>query len=620
MSMIARFLATAVLALAAPALVMSALVKPAMADETPRHGMSMYGDLKYPPGFRHFDYANPDAPKGGTVRMAAIGTYDTLNPFTLKGVPAAGAGLLFQTLTVNSGDEPFSEYGVVAESFVVPADRSWVAFNLRPQARFNDGSPITADDVVFTFETLKTKGAPFYRTYYADVVKAEATGPGQVRFTFRSNDNPELPLIVGQMPVLSRAYWAGRDFEKTTLDAPLGSGPYVVEAADPGRSITFRRVANHWSDDIPALKGQYNFARIRYDYYRDSTVALEAFKGGEYDFRQENAAKDWATGYDSPAVTEGLIKREEIANEQPTGMQGFVFNTRRPIFADRRVRAAIAQAFDFEWTNRTLFYGAYTRTRSYFSNSELASRGLPSPAELKILEPFRGQIPEEVFTRAYNPPSTDGSGNLRDNLRTAFELLKSAGWSIRDRRMVNDRTGEPLAFEILLAQPNWERITLPFAKNLERLGIQARVRTVDTAQYQKRMETFDYDMTVEVFPQSLSPGNEQRDMWSSAAAKVEGSRNTIGVSDPVVDKLIELVINAPDRQSLIDRTRALDRVLLWGHYTIPNWHIRSWRIAYWDRFARPQVTAKYSLGFLSTWWVDPAKEAAMRSRYPNRPQ
>ncbi|WP_374446258.1 extracellular solute-binding protein [Stella sp.] len=613
MNAIARsILAAALLAVASPPLA------PALADETPRHGMSMFGELKYPPGFTHFDYVNPDAPKGGTVRMAAIGTYDTLNPFTLKGVPAAGAGLLFQTLTMNSGDEAFSEYGVVAESFVVPADRSWVAFNLRPQARFNDGSPVTADDLVFSFETLKAKGAPFYRTYYADVIKAEATGPRQVRFTFRANDNPELPLIVGQMPVLSRAYWSTRDFEKTTLEAPLGSGPYVVETADAGRSITYRRIENHWSENIPALKGQYNFGRIRFDYYRDSTVALEAFKGGEYDFRQENVAKDWATGYDAPAVSEGLIKREEIANEQPTGMQGFVFNIRRPIFADRRVRQAIGYAFDFEWTNRTLFYGAYTRTRSYFSNSELAASGLPSPAELAILEPFRKQLPEEVFTTAYEPPSTDGSGNLRDNLRIAFELLKQAGWTIRDRRLVDEKTGQAMTFEILLSQPTWERIALPFVKNLERLGIQARVRTVDTAQYQKRMETFDYDMTVEVFPQSLSPGNEQRDMWSSAAAKVEGSRNTIGIADPVVDRLVDLVVNAPDRQALVTRTRALDRVLLWGHYTIPNWHIRTWRIAYWDRFARPPVTARYSLGFLSTWWVDPARDAALRVRRPNR--
>ena len=616
MSMIARILAAPLL-VAIPILAIAAT--PALADETPRHGMSMYGDLKYPPDFKHFDYVNPDAPKGGTVRMAAIGTYDTLNPFTLKGVPAAGSGLLFQTLTANSSDEPFSEYGIVAESFIVPQDRTWVAFNLRPEAKFNDGSAITPDDIVFSFEILKTKGAPFYRTYYGDVMKAEATGPRQVRFTFRATDNPELPLIVGQMPVLSRAYWAGREFDRTTLDAPLGSGPYVVESADAGRSITFKRVENHWSDNIPALKGQYNFARIRYDYYRDSTVALEAFKGGEYDFKQENVAKDWATGYDAPAVTEGLIKREEIVNEQPTGMQGFVFNVRRPIFADPKVREAIGHAFDFEWTNRTLFYGAYKRTKSYFSNSELASSGLPSPAELAILEPFRGQVPDEVFTKEYVPPSTDGSGNLRDNLRIAFDLLKGAGWVIKDRRLVHEKTGDAMSFEILLSQPTWERIALPFAKNLERLGIQARVRTVDSAQYQKRMETFDYDMTVEVFAQSLSPGNEQRDMWSSAAARDEGSRNTIGIASPAIDKLVELVINAPSRQALIDRTRALDRVLLWGHYAIPNWHIQSWRIAYWDRFARPTVTAKYALGFLATWWVDPAKDAALRARRPNRP-
>ncbi|MCC7274352.1 MAG: ABC transporter substrate-binding protein [Alphaproteobacteria bacterium] len=605
-------------ALAIIAVIAAAAPPAARADETPRHGLSMFGDLKYPPNFRNFEYADPKAPKGGTVRLSAIGTYDTLNPFTLKGVAGAGAGLLFQTLTVNSGDEAFSEYGMVAESVIVPKDRSWVAFNLRPEAKFNDGSPITPADVVFSMEILKAKGAPFYRSYYGDVVKVETTAAHQVKFTFRNGDNPELPLIVGQLPVLSRAYWTTREFDKTTLEAPLGSGPYVVESADPGRSITYRRVPNHWADDLPVQKGQYNFERIRFDYYRDATVALEAFKGGEYDFRQENVAKDWATGYDSPAVTEGLIRREEIRNEQPTGMQGFVFNLRRPVFADRRVREAISQAFDFEWTNKTLFYGAYTRTRSYFSNSELAASGLPSPAELKILEPFRGKVPEEVFTKEYVPPTTDGSGNMRDGLRRAFDLLKAAGWIVKDRRLVNEKTGEAMAFEILLSQPNWERIALPFAKNLERLGIQAKVRTVDTAQYQKRMESFDYDITVEVFAQSLSPGNEQRDMWSSAAARTDGSRNTAGIADPVVDQLVDLVINAPDRQGLIDRTRALDRVLLWGHYVIPNWHIQTWRLAYWDRFARPPVTARYSLGFLNTWWVDPAKDAALRARRPAR--
>jgi len=609
---IARRLAAAMLA--------ACLAAPALADETPRYGMSMYGDLKYPPDFKHFEYVNPSAPRGGAIKLASIGTFDTLNPFTLKGVAAAGVGMLFQTLTVNSGDEPFSEYGLVAESMVVPADRSWVAFNLRPEAKFNDGSPITPADLVFTFEVLKAKGSPFYRSYYADVVKAETTGPRTVKFTFKAGDNPELPLIVGQMPILSLAYWTNRDFDKTTLEAPLGSGPYVIESVDAGRSITFRRVKNHWSDNVPAQRGQYNFETIRFDYYRDVTVALEAFKGGEYDFRQENVAKEWATGYDSPALAQGLIKREEIRNEQPTGMQGFAMNARRPLFADPRVRAALAQAFDFEWTNKNLFFGAYTRTRSYFSNSELASSGLPSPAELKILEPFRGKIPEEVFTKEYMPPGTDGSGNIRDNLRIAFDLLKQAGWSIKNQKMVNDKTGQPMEFEILLAQANWERIALPFSKNLERLGIQARVRTVDTAQYQKRMETFDYDMTVEVFPQSLSPGNEQRDMWSTTSAKTDGSRNTAGVSDPVVDKLVEALINAPDRQSLIDYSRALDRVLLWGHYVIPNWHIRTWRVAYWDRFERPQVTAKYSLGFLNTWWIDPTKDAALRVRRPSRTQ
>jgi len=587
---------------------------PAVAEPAPRHGLSMYGDLKYGPDFRHFDYVDPNAPKGGTVRLSAIGTYDTLNPFTLRGVAATGLGLLFQPLTVGSADEAFARYGLVAETMTMPEDRSWVAFTLRPEAVFHDGSPITPEDVIFSFETLKTKGHPSFRAYYRDVAKAEKTGERAVRFTFAEGENRELPLIIGELPVLSKAYWQGREFDRTTLEAPLGSGPYTVESFDAGRSITYRRIKDHWSDHLPVQRGQYNFETIRFDYYRDGTVALEAFKGGEYDYRQENVAKNWATAYDAPAVTQGLIKLEEIRHEQPTGMQAFVLNTRRPFFSDPRVRQALAHAFDFEWTNKTLFYGAYTRTRSFFSNSELASSGVPGEAELKILEPFRGKVPEQVFTTAYAPPTTDGSGNIRDNLRKALDLLKAAGWEIRDRRLVNAASGEPMQFEILIDQPVWERIALPFAKNLERLGIAARVRTVDTAQYQKRIDEFDFDIVVAVFGQSLSPGNEQRDYWSSAAAKEPGSRNLAGISDPSVDALIDLVVNAPDRDSLINRTRALDRVLLWGHYVIPNWHIRTYRVAYWDKFARPAITAKYSLGFLNTWWIDPAKAAALASR------
>jgi len=571
----------------------------------PVHGLSIHGDLKYGPGFAHFDYVDPRAPKGGSVTLSAIGTFDNLNPFILKGVPAAGIATTFDTLTVASTDEPSSEYGLVAETMETPADRSWVSFTLRPAARFHDGSPMTVEDVIWTFDTLRTRGHPVYRSYYAQVASVEKVGPRTVRFTFKGGDNRELPAIVGQLPVLSRAYWTGRDFAKTTLTPPLGSGPYRVEAVEPGRSITYRRVKDYWAAALPVNVGRFNFDTIRYDYYRDGTVALEAFKGGAYAFRSENSSKNWAKAYDVPAVRDGRIRKEQIPNEIPTGMQGFVYNTRRALFRDARVREALAGAFDFEWSNAHLFYGAYARTRSYFSNSELASRGLPGEAELSVLTPFRGRVPDEVFTREYRPSST-GPDGIRPNLVRALELLRQAGWVVRDMRLVSVETGRPLTFEILLDDPTWERITLPFVKNLERLGVTAHVRTVDSAQYEYRMKHFDFDMTVAVFAQSLSPGNEQVDFWASASADTPGSRNLAGVHDPVVDRLVELVIAAPDRAALVARTRALDRILLSGHYVIPHWHITAFRVAYWDRFGRPAVSPKYDLGF-DTWWIDPSR-------------
>jgi microcin C transport system substrate-binding protein len=580
---------------------------------TASHGLSIHGNLKYGPGFKHFDYVNPEAPKGGDVRLAAIGTFDNLNPYILKGVAASGLGQVFETLTLASADEASSEYGLIAESVEVPADRAWVTFTLRPEARFHDGSPITADDVIWTFQALKTKGHPFYRAYYGQVVKAEALGARRVKFSFGPGENRELPLITGQMPVLSKAYWSKHDFEKTTLESPLGSGPYRVESVDPGRSIVFRRVKDYWGAKLPVRLGHNNFDTIRYDYYRDATVALEAFKAGQYDFRLENSAKSWATAYNTPAVAQRLIKKEEIPNQVPTGMQAFVFNTRRPVFQDRRVRQGLGYAFDFEWTNKNLFYGAYARTKSYFSNSELASSGLPSPEELLILEPFRPQLPSELFSKAYEPPKTDGSGDIRGNLREALALLKDAGWAVQGQKLTHTRTGEPMQFEILLSDASFERITLPFVKNLERLGVTARVRTVDTSQYQNRIDHFDFDMTVAVWAESLSPGNEQADSWTSERAGIPGSRNLAGIRDPVVDKLVQLVISAPDRQSLIVRTRALDRVLLWGFYVIPHWHIQSFRVAYWDKFDRPPIAPKYALGF-ETWWVDAKKDAALVRR------
>jgi microcin C transport system substrate-binding protein len=582
----------------------------------PVHGIAMHGKTKYAPGFTQFDYVNPNAPKGGEVRLAAIGTFDSLNPFIVKGVPPAGTGQVFDSLLAASADEPFSEYGLIAQSIEMPDDRSWVIFNLRKEARHHDGKPITADDVVFSFETLKAKGAPFYRLYYAAVERAEKLGELRVKFTFVSATNRELPLIMGQMPVLSKAYWENKNFESTTWEIPVGNGPYRIEKLETGRYIQYRRDPNWWGKDLPIAKGQFNFDVIRYDYYRDSTVALEALKAGEYDFRLENESKKWATEYDAPVFKSGLMKKEAVPHQRPTGMQAFVMNLRRPLFQDRRVRQALGLAFDFEWSNKNLFYGQYRRSASFFSNSDLAATGLPSPAELKILTPYKGRVPDEVFTKEFRPPLTDGSGNLRDNLRQALELLKQAGWEIKERKLVHKKTGQPFEFEILLNSPAFERIALPYVENLKRLGIEASVRTVDTAQYKNREDERDFDMIVDVWGSSQSPGNEQREFWSSASAGMHGSRNTIGLKEKVIDELVDLVINAPDRESLVARTRALDRVLLWGHYVIPHWHIDYDRVAYWDKFGQPKTVPMQGLQF-NAWWIDSAKAESLAKRKGN---
>ena len=582
------------------------------------HGIALHGAPKYPPSFTHFDYVNPDAPKGGELRLEALGTYDTVNPYTLKGVAAEGAGMVFETLMAASMDEPFSQYGWIAQSVSVAPDRTWIAYQLRPEAKFNDGSPITADDVIFSYETLRDKGHPFYRSYYKDVVKAEKIGTNEVRFTFRDATNAELPMIMGQLPVMSKKFWAGKDFAATTLTPILGSGPYEIDVITPGRSISYKRVKNWWAKDLPANRGRYNFDTVRYDYYRDATVALEGFFAGRYDFRLENSAKNWALEYTTPAVKDGLIQKEALKNELPAGMQGFIMNNRRPIFQDKRVREALGYAFDFEWSNKTLAYGAYKRTSSFFENSELAAHGVPSPAELKIFESYRGKVPDEVFIKDFVPPVTDGSGDNRDNMKKAAELLKQAGWVMKNGQLVNAE-GKPFTFEIIDAQPLFERWTQPFLRNLERLGIKANFRMIDTSQYQNRMDNFDYDMTIAVFSQSLSPGNEQFDYWSSSKADVKGSRNTIGVRDPVVDDLLEKLVHATTREDLVTVCHALDRVLLWNYYVIPHWHIGSYRIAYWDMFSKPAIAPKYGLNVVDAWWADPAKaEKIAKAQQRNR--
>jgi len=586
---------------------------------TKSHALTLGDAPKYGPDFTHLDYVNPNAPKGGAVRLSAIGSFDSFNPFIIKGNAAAGLGLMYEPLLGRVDDDMLSEYGMIAESVEVPDDLSWVIYNLRAEARFHDGSAITADDVVFSFEMLKEKGLPFYRFYYANVAKAEALEPRRVKFTLTGPPNRELPQIVGQIQVFPKAYWEKRDFAKSTLEPPVGSGPYRIKSFEPGRQITYERIKGHWTENLPLRRGQYNFDEIRYDYFRDQVVALEAFKAHQYDFREENSSKDWATGYDFPARRQGLVKVATLPNSVPTGMQGFVFNLRRSKFQNRRVREAIGLAFDFEWSNRTLFFGQYTRSRSFFQNSELAATGLPSPEELKLLAPWRGKIPDEVFTAEYNPPATTGDGNIRSNLRKAVQLLREAGFRVVDNRLIEPATGKPVEIEFLLVSPAFERVVTPLIRNLRRLGIHGRIRTVDPAQYQVRVRDFDYDVVIFTFGQSLSPGNEQRNYWNSVAADRPGSRNLAGIKDPAVDALVEQIVGARDRKSLVVACRALDRVLQWSHIVVPQWHIAADRVAWWDRFGRPAKKPEFGVGFMS-WWVDPAKDAAIASARDRRGQ
>lgn len=588
----------------------------AQAAETPKplHALAMHGAPKYAADFQHFDYVNPEAPKGGEMRLAQLGTFDSLNSFIMKGQVAPGIGLIYQTLLTNSDDEAFSEYGQIAESLEVPDDRSWVVFNLRKNAVWQDGKPLTADDVVWTFQTLMQKGHPFYQAYYANVKEAVAENAHRVKFIFNMAGNRELPLVMGQMSVLPKHYWEGKDFSATTLEPPLGSGPYKVKSVDQGKRIVYERVKDWWAADLPVNKGRYNFDTIVYDTYRDETVLLQAFFAGEYDVRQENIAKAWAQEYDQAPVRDGLIKKEEISHEQPVGMQAFAFNIRRPVFQDARVREAINNAFDFEWGNKQFAFGAYKRTRSYFENSELASRGLPTGRELEILETYRGKVPEAVFTTEFKVPETDGSGQgIRKNLSRARELLKQAGW-VMGKNGVLEKDGKPLKFEFLSYSETFERWLNPWIANLKKLGVDANLRIVDAAQFQNRVQDFDFDMTITTFGQSLSPGNEQRDFWGSDKADIKGSRNMIGIKDQVVDDLIGKIVQAKDREELVALTRALDRVLLWGNYVIPNWYINYHRVASWDKFNRPVVTAKYGLGITDTWWYDPAKAAILAEK------
>ena len=596
----------------------------AQADQTPQAdapapqpqaAVAMHGEPKYKGDFGHVDYVNPDAPKGGELHLGAYGTFDSLNPFVLKGVAAPEIEMTFQTLMTGTQDEANTRYGLIAESMEMPEDRSWVVFNLRKEAKWNDGQPITADDVVWTFDSLTKKGLPFFAAYYANVKEAKAESPTRVKFTFNMANNRELPLIMSEMVVLPKHYWDGKIFDATTLEAPLGSGPYRVKSVEQGHRIVYERVKDWWAKDLPITKGMFNFDTIVVDMYRDETVLFQALFSGEYDFRLENNAKNWAAEYNGKKpVTEGLIKKEELKHSLPTGMQAFVYNIRKPVFQDPRVREALGYAFDFEWSVKQFAYGLYKRTHSYYENSELASSGLPTGRELEILNEYKGKIPDEVFTKEFTVPKTDGSGNgIRENLGKAKELLNAAGWRIGSSDAL-EKDGKPLTFEILIDSPAFERWILPFIGNLKKLGITATLRNVDTAQYQHRIEDFDFDMTVHTFGESLSPGNEQRNFWGSDKADVKGSPNVIGIKNPVIDDLILKLISAKDREELIAICHAIDRVLLWNYYVIPNWYHGVFWIAYWDKFGHPATNPKYGLGFPESWWYDDAKAAKIAQK------
>jgi microcin C transport system substrate-binding protein len=622
-----RLIALSAVALCAVATTAAPSAAQEAANVTTSHGLFLFGGLRYPANFQHFDYTNPDAPKGGDLVLAArTATFDSLNPYIVKGTPAdgilqyLGQNLVYESLMVESGDEPASRYGLIAETVSVPQDKSWVEFTLRANARWWDGTPITPEDVIFSFDTLKAKGIPLFRNYYANVPKAEKTGPRKVRFSFSEKGNNELPFIVSELPVLSKSYWTGKAFDETTTTPPLSSGPYKIARVDVGRSIMYERNADYWGKDLPVNRGQFNFATIRFDYYRDSSVALEAFKAGKVDFRWENSSKNWATEYDIPAIQDGRMIKQVTHPENGAPYQAFLYNIRRPIFQDPKVREALSYAFDFEWTNKNVFYSQYARTRSYFEGTELAAKGLPTPAELKLLEPFKDQLDPRVLTQEYNPPATDGTETgLRKNLRTAVSLLGQAGWSIRDGKLVSNATGQQLAFQILLLNAADERVVAPFVNNLKLLGVDASFRIVDETQYVSRVNNFDYDMIISVLAQSLSPGNEQRNYWGSEAAARPGSNNYMGINSPVVDKLVDDVIFAADRQALITATHALDRVLQWGFYSIPELHPQGERIAYWNKFSRPETLPSHMspgapLNYLNAWWIDPKKSSTLSSK------
>jgi microcin C transport system substrate-binding protein len=603
-------------------LALAAFAPPALADpqeQTRHHALSLIGEPKYPADFKHFDWANPDAPKGGSVTFTVSeSTFDSLNPYSIQGVSAAGVGMIYDSLMAGSPDEESAEYGLIAEWVSFPADFSSATFGLRPEARFHDGTPITPEDVIFSLEALK-KAHPQYARYYKNVVKGEKTGEHEVTFTFDMKGNRELPQILGQLTVLPKHFWEGkgpngetRDLTKSTLEVPLGSGPYKIKSVSPGRSIVFERVKDYWAKDLPLYKGQWNFDELSFQYYRERTAAFEEFKSGRSQFWRENNASLWATQYDFDAIKKGWVKKEAIPTKGVARMQGFVFNTRRDKFNDPRVRHALNLAFNFEDMNKTLLFGQYTRVGSFFDNSELKASGIPEGRELEILNEYKKDLPPELFTSEWKNPVYATPQDTRKYLGEAMKLLNDAGWQIKPgSTALSNAKGEPMTIEFLIPSETFTRHCAQYIANLQKLGIQASVRVVDPAQYERRETTFDFDAIVDGFPQSVSPGNEQRDFWGSAAADQEGSRNTIGVKNPVIDSLIEKLVAAKDREELVAITRALDRVLLWNYYIVPQWYNPNEWIATWDVYGRPAKLPSLTAAFTQVWWFDPAKQQAL---------
>ncbi len=597
------------------------VLAPAVASAEPRHGHSIFGDLKYKPGFAHFDYVNPDAPKAGRLSMvgsAAIRSFDSFNGFLLKGDAAQGLSLLYDTLLEGAADEPSSAYGLLAESIDVSADKKTATFKLRPEARFSDGKPVTAEDVVFTLDILKSKGHPSYRITMRDVVKAEAIDKLTLRFTFTGELVRDLPLMVGGLSILPKHYYDTQPFDETTLKIPVGSGPYTIDSYKQGQHVTYKRRNDWWAKDLNVNRGRYNFDELRYDYYRDRTAELESIKSGTIDLREEFTSRDWVTAYDIAAVKEGRLIKLTLPDATPSGAQGYFLNTRRAKFKDVGVRKALGLVFDFEWTNKNFFYNLYTRTESYFENSDMKAEGKPSPAELKLLQPFRDKLPPEVFGEPVKPPVSDGSGTDRKLLREAQKLLVAAGWKLdtsgRGPAVLKNATGEPFEIEFLNTGPTMERILAPYVKSLGLIGVRATIRTVDPAQYERRVKSWDYDVISSRFTMGLTPGVELFNYWGSQSANSEGSRNSSGIKDPVIDALIEKVIIAKSREELVTATRAIDRVLRAGYYWVPHWYKASHTIAYWDKFGRPATKPKYARGIIDTWWYDEARAARLTAR------